>query len=280
MKTVNYLFPVLCSLLAIIQPANAQDEEPDNRPVRPPFESAWLIDGQTVIVPVKGTFEFDIQHRFGTVQNGISDLYGLYAPSNIRLGFSYVPFDDLMIGFGTTKDDKLIDLNLKYSLLKQTRSGSIPVSVTYYGNLVRDNGENDHYDRPVQRISYFHELLISHKFGFKFSLQLSSTYSHFNGVDSLFDNDIFGLSANGRYKVAPQLAIIAGYDFQFNGHEKINIRPNASAGIEVATSGHAFQVFLGSFRQLVPQRNFAYNENDWTRGDVLIGFNITRLWNF
>ena len=55
------------------------------------FESVWLIDNQTVLVPLKQTFEFDILHRFGTVQNGYNDFWGLYAPSNIRLGMSYVP---------------------------------------------------------------------------------------------------------------------------------------------------------------------------------------------
>lgn len=30
-------------------------------------------------------------HRFGSVKNGYKDFFGLFAPSNIRLGFSYVP---------------------------------------------------------------------------------------------------------------------------------------------------------------------------------------------
>ncbi len=51
------------------------------------FESIWLIDNQTVHVPLRRTFEFDILHRFGTIKNGYSDFLGLYAPSNIRIGF-------------------------------------------------------------------------------------------------------------------------------------------------------------------------------------------------
>ena len=68
------------------------------------FESIWLIDNQTVQVPLKGTLEFDIQHRFGTINNGYDDLWGFYAPSNIRLGFGYTPITNLMIGFGLIKD--------------------------------------------------------------------------------------------------------------------------------------------------------------------------------
>src|SRR5438045_9168454 len=53
------------------------------------FESVWIGDNQTVTVPVKKTFEMDISHRFGTVKKGYQDFWGFFAPSNIRLGFSY-----------------------------------------------------------------------------------------------------------------------------------------------------------------------------------------------
>ncbi len=46
------------------------------KPVRNTFESIWLIDAQTVEVPVKGTFEMDFRHRFGLVNNGYKDFYG------------------------------------------------------------------------------------------------------------------------------------------------------------------------------------------------------------
>ena len=36
------------------------------KPVKNTFQGIWIIDNQTVMVPVKGTFEMDIQHRFGT----------------------------------------------------------------------------------------------------------------------------------------------------------------------------------------------------------------------
>jgi hypothetical protein len=40
------------------------------RPVKNTFESIWLIDHQTLEVPIKGTFEMDFQHRFGTWDRG------------------------------------------------------------------------------------------------------------------------------------------------------------------------------------------------------------------
>jgi hypothetical protein len=38
--------------------------------------------------------------------------------------------------FGTTQDYKLQDLEWKYAILQQTRSNSMPVSLSYYGNMV------------------------------------------------------------------------------------------------------------------------------------------------
>jgi len=100
-------------------PAKAAVKKP--KPVKNTFQSVWLIDDQTVMVPVKGTFEMDIQHRFGTVQNGYKDLWGIYGPSDIRLGFAYAPINNLYLGFGLTKNNLLWDGSAKYAILKQTK---------------------------------------------------------------------------------------------------------------------------------------------------------------
>ena len=56
---------LLCSTNVLFAQESTADEK-DTRPVKNMFESIWLIDNQTAIVPFKGTFEFDILHRFGT----------------------------------------------------------------------------------------------------------------------------------------------------------------------------------------------------------------------
>ena len=100
-------------------------------PIKNTFGSGMLIDNQTVMVSPKGTLEADIQHRFGMMNaNNQKDLWGLYAPSNIRLGISYVPVKDLAIGYGITKDKMLMDLNAKLALLKQGKEGGMPVSLS------------------------------------------------------------------------------------------------------------------------------------------------------
>src|ERR1035438_1839542 len=141
------------------------------KPVKHTFESSMLIDDQTVMVPVKGTFEADIQHRFGTVQNGVKDLWGVYASANMRIGFNYAPINNLYLGFGLAKDNMLLDGSAKYAILKQTK-GVYPVSVTYYGNIgyktITDPG-NFLFTYNTQRLSFFNEVMIARKVNEKLS---------------------------------------------------------------------------------------------------------------
>ncbi len=251
-------------------------------PVRSPFESSIIIDNQTVIVPSKKTLEFDIQHRFGTWENGSEDLYGLWAPSNIRLGLGYTPFDNISVGIGVTKFKKLIDLNIKYAILKQSRSGKIPTSITYFGLMGISTLSDDNFIYATDRYSYFHQIIIGRKINDKLSLQIAPSFSHFNFVatEERYGNDQFAFSGMGRFKFSPQSSIIFNVDQPLTKQRLNNPNPNLALGVEIATSGHAFQVFVGNFGAIIPQENHMYNSNDYTENEILIGFNITRLWNF
>jgi len=277
-------------ILLIAFQAFAQDEEPakssDKQPARPAFESALLIDAQSVLVPSKGTLEFDMQHRFGSIENGISDFYGIYAPgANIRLGFTYAPIENLSVGFGYAKLKSYLDFNAKYAILKQRKDWSIPVSLTYYGNMAVDTRQEDvkEFEKGVHRLCFQNELIIAARINSKISLQLTPSYSHFNAVDSLYENDILAITFSGRYKFSPQSSIIFSYAHQLTGHNNppnFELQPGFSLGWEIATSSHAFQIFITNFTGIIPQENMVYNKNDFSAGDLVIGFNITRLWNF
>jgi hypothetical protein len=244
------------------------------------------------LVPAKGTFEFMIQHRFGTVSNGVTDFWGLYAPSNIRLGLAYSLFNNFgfgvlkgpfSIGIGTTKDNRIQDVNVKYGFLQQTRNGRIPVSITYYANAAIEtakpkeqlpNGNNS------DRFSYFHQIIISRKFAERLSVQIAPSVSHYNVVEPEMMNDHFAVALAGRYKFSEKSSIIFNVDQPITAHKLYNPQPNVSFGLEMSTSGHAFQIFLTNYASIVPQRNNVFNRNDpWGKG-FLIGFNITRLWSF
>lgn len=272
------IIALIAAVLFMI-PLFAQDDE-DDQPVRAPFESSILIDNQTVISPMKGSFEFRIHHRFGTMKNGVKDIFGIYAPSNIRLGFNYGLTDKIMLGIGTTKDYKLQDLQWKYSILQQTRSGSIPVSVSYYGNMVIDARPSENFGpedkfEEIHRLSYLTQLLIAHKFNFKYTLQVAPSFAYFNSVEDGRKNGNFGISASGRARILGATALIFEYDQLLTKQEGYEPKPNLAAGVEFGTATHAFEVFVANYSQIIYQRNLVYNTNDFMEGDFLLGFNIT-----
>ena len=261
--------------------------------VKNTFDGNHIIDNQTVMVATKGTFEFDIQHRFGTIENGWKDLGGLFASANMLLGVSYVPIKDLQVGFGATNDRMQTMGSLKYAVLKQTKDNKMPLSVTLFANTVMDTRAKNSSLPIVQltdRFSYFSQIIIARKVSEKLSLQVAPSLSYYNNVEAFYtaDNVIqpktnnahVAISVAGRYKLTDALSIIANYDQPITEHPMNNPNPNLSVGIDMKTSGHEFQVFLGNYGYLLPQTNNVFNHNDFTKSQFLIGFNISRLWNF
>ena len=285
----------------VATPATPEPEKKESKPVRSPFQASTLIESQTYVVFSKGTLVFDMQHRMGPLNlNAINRddfvLGGIYGPSNIRMGLTYVVIDNLQIGLGTTKNQKLQDLNWKYSILTQTRSNSMPIALTYYGNFVYDASKKSNFEdeyteyKEIHRISYFHQLIIGRKFTKDLTVQLMLNYAHFNLIDTVQRNteeppyaneakhDNFGIGIGGRYKFSPQGSAIFEYEHSLTTPE--NIKPNLSLGVEWATSSHAFQIFITTYSNLVYQHNLVYNTNDFTDKGLRLGFNITRNWNF
>lgn len=251
------------------------------------FESIWLIDNQTTHVPLRKTFEFDIQHRFGTVLNGYEDFFGLYAPSNIRIGFGYTPINNLMLSAGFTKFNLLWDFTAKYAILKETGNNPFPVSVSYLINMAVDTRPSKNFVNSTDRYSYFNQLMVAKKISRDFSAQASINLSHMNAVegyinkegevDGKMKNDHLSFSILGRYKISDAFAFIGNYDQPITEHPTNNPNPNISLGVELATPLHAFQVFMGNYQWIVPQYSNFYNQNNYKDGAFLIGFNITRL---
>ena len=257
------------------------------------FDGNYIIDNQTVMVPLKGTLEFDIQHRFGAVDHGFKDLFGLFASATMKLGFSYTPVNNLQVGFDATNEKMEVDWNLKYALLKQTRDNTLPFSVTLYGNAMMDTRAKDNttlFVSTSDRFSYFYQLIVARKFSENFSLQIAPSLAHFNNlpgyldaagtVQQIYKNDNFLIATSARYKISEGSSIIVNYDQPITQNPANNPRPDISFGIEMRTSGHDFEIFFGNYSSLMPQNNVLFNQNNFRTGQFVLGFNISRLWNF
>jgi len=297
---------VLMSSLLFHSVAIAQDEEKtdstEKKEVKKPkpakiFESVWIGDNQTVTVPVKKTFEMDISHRFGTVKKGYEDFWGFFAPSNIRLGVSYAPIKNLNVGIGITKSNMIWDGSAKYAIIQQTK-GIYPVSVSYFGDVSYDTRKDEDgsiFKYPEDRVMFFNQLIIARKVTRNLSVQVAPSVSHQNsvfgyyylldstgkkGIGKEMKNDHFAISFSALYKLTTVTSVFINYDQPITKHTVGNPDPNLQFGVEFNTSNHSFQLFVGNYALLSPQRNNLYNHNNYKDGEFLIGFNITRLWNY
>jgi len=281
-----------------------QEEVKKEKPrvVRNAFASSIMLEHQTVLTPKAKTLVLNMQHRFGKLWSGNGfDLLGFFANgANIRIGLEYAIIDNLQIGFGTEKNHLAQDFNVKWSILQQ-RKGTMPIFLTAYADVAIEAGKNENYMsggeyKPGHRFSYYYELMIARKFHKRFTLQLSASYSHFNVVDNTtaFTYETTGfevmrdakldnvaVSALARIKASPQTSVILGYDQTLTPAKQdfqLNYPYNLSVGVEIATSAHSFQIFVGNRNGILGQYNMAQNGFDFTKGDFILGFNITRLW--
>lgn len=310
----NILFIVLLSFISVLsfaqEAADSSAVKVKDYPVNATFESGYLIDAQTVIVPEVKTLEMVIQHKFGTIDGGSSNLWGIYGSSNIRIGLNYVPVKNLQIGAGIIKRNMTTDLNAKWTLLKQTRKNTIPVSVALFGNVGIDGRNNTDFADTISevspigdlkafgfpdRLSYFSQLIVARKFNDWLSLQAGVSYSHYNltryqAVGKPYDHDKIGVHFNGRIKVSPQGSVIFNYDMPLKikgvseqkewTDQYPHPNSNLAFGYEVSTGTHAFQVYMASTTSLLPQENMMWNQNEMDKTGFAIGFVITRLWAF
>jgi hypothetical protein len=192
----------------------AQEEQPKDRPVRAPFESGILIDNQTTVVPTVKTLEYQIQHKFGSIDNGFSDLFGLYAPgANIRMALNYVPVKNLQVGYGLSRINMYSDFSVKYTILEQTRQNTIPVAVGIFANMAIDGRPDESFGDNysfTNRFSYFTQLIIGRKINYFLSVQANASFTHYNMVEPLIDHDKISIGFNGRVNFSPQSSILFG----------------------------------------------------------------------
>ena len=190
MKKFITLLVVLFILPLSVFAQDTEDKKKEDKPERPAFDSASLIDNPTNVVFQKGTLEAMMQHRFGVIEKGNNDLAGFWGATNIRIGVAYSPIDRVALGFGTTKNKRLQDFNWKVALLEQTRSGSVPFSITYYGNFVIDARSEDKFNMIQDRYSYFNQIIFARRFSPNFSMQIAPSISHMNAAPEGTENDL------------------------------------------------------------------------------------------
>ncbi|MDP4247394.1 MAG: DUF5777 family beta-barrel protein [Bacteroidota bacterium] len=247
------------------------------------FKATHVVNMQTVEGPAKGAMVFLIQHRFGALNSGSYNFFGL-DNAVLRLGFDYGITDRLTVGIGRSSYLKTYDGYLKYKLLRQTEGpGAMPVSVSLLG-IVNDytlNAPFESYINGMYHVSYVTQLLIARKFSRNLSLQIAPTWLHYNLQPTVNDkNDILALGIGGRMKINRRMSINAEYNYLPSG--QVVSRPaynSFSLGWDIETGGHVFQLVFSNSQSMVESQYITQTTGRWGKGDIYFGFNLSRTFD-
>jgi hypothetical protein len=246
------------------------------------FKGTRILNGHSIENRKDKELEFIISHRFGRINLGFDELFGL-DKSNIRFALEYGVNNNLTAGLGRSSFEKTYDGFLKYSLLKQkTGANSFPFAVSLFGSVaVKTLKDYDPADKRTfaESLFYVGQVLIAKKVSPSFSFQLTPTYVHRNTVRIAADpHDIFALGLGTRMKLTKRVSFNSEYYFAFDESKSIDARNSLAFGIDIETGGHVFQLILSNAITMIEKSFITENTGDFFSGDIHFGFNISRTF--
>jgi hypothetical protein len=279
------LFSVLSFQIATAQDdimKSLQDSTSKKEYVTNAFKSSRVINGHSMEFIGAGVLDLRILHRFGPVNQGASQFFGLDQAS-MRLGFDYGISKNLTIGIGRTTTLKELDGFVKYRPLQQsTGPGGSPLSIVLVAGMSVQTYKNIDPAKEVSfnlRTGYYYQLIAGRKFSNHFTLQLSPTLVHRNEVAAGDKNDIYAVGVGGRYKFSKRMALVVDYFYVANGLPHSAGTNPLSVGVDIETGGHVFQLHFSNTSGMNERAFITGTTNKWGKGDIQFGFNLSRVFN-
>ena len=245
------------------------------------FKSTRVINGHSMELLGKGVLDFRILHRFGPVNNGIKQFFGL-DEAGMRLGFDYGLGKNLMVGVGRTSSNKEYDGFIKFRPVRQsTGPGGFPFSIVLVSGITINTLDFIDPDRKnyfSSRLGFYNEIIIGRKFSDAISLQLSPVFVHRNLVVAENDeNDTYALGVGGRVKITKRTAFVIDYHPILAGRERGTKNP-LSLGFDIETGGHVFQLHFSNSAGMNEKEFITNTKDDFWKGDIRFGFNLSRVF--
>lgn len=289
MKDLNKYLSFLCFLFVSLG-ASAQDDlmnqleedwdDDDKTAAIAAFKGLKIVNFESTKLADKGDFYFVVAHRFGSVERGIDNLFGL-DNAVTKLSFIYAPWEGFNVGFGRSSYRKIYGFHIKYRLAQQQEEG-FPFTIVGYNLLTIDTQFNTVAQPQLtfnDRLSHTVQVLISRKVNPKLSLQLAPSLLHENTVFyDPQDNTQFILGVGGRHKISKRLSLNADYGWHLSRAEGSPFNNSLSVGVDIETGGHVFQLHFTNAQPMFENGFLANGNGDWGEGVFFFGFNISRVF--
>ncbi|MGB0525592.1 MAG: DUF5777 family beta-barrel protein [Flammeovirgaceae bacterium] len=264
-----------CLLLAV--QAFAQE---DKGYVYETFKETRIVNGHSAETTGEGDLNLIIAHRFGTLNGGVYEWFGL-DDATMRIGLDYGVSKNFTLGLGRSTFEKTYDGYAKFRVLHQNNRN--PISLTAFAstaiNTIRFNEDEQEYKRFKHRLFYTAQLLIARKFSDRFSLQLMPSWVHRNLVaTSAEKNNVFSLGAATRIQITKTIGLNLEYYYVPDDQLRAETFNSFSVGFDIETNGHTFQLHFTNSQGMIEKFFIAETTGDWLDQGVHFGFNISRVF--
>jgi len=267
-------------LLKMLEEETEKDKKPTYTTAT--FKTTRLINGHSIENVAAGVLDFRISHRFGYINSGVYELFGL-DQATTRLGLDYGLTNRWMIGLGRSTYEKQLDGFTKYKIIRQS-SGTkqIPVTVSVvaamvYKSLKPANSNQENY--KTSNLYYTFQVLIARKFNESISLQLMPTMNHYNLVPgTTMPNDLYSIGFGGRIKVSKRVTINSEYYYQLPGSKFPDTKNSIGLGVDIETGGHVFRLYLTNSTGMTERTFISETTGDFLKGEIHFGFCISRVF--
>jgi len=260
------------------------DDKPKKEHVSNAFKSTRVINGQSMEFLGKGVLDFRILHRFGLINAGASNLYGL-DEAKMRIGLDYGLLKNLMVGVGRSTLGKELDAFLKFRPVWQSKGpGSFPFSIVIVSGVMLDPTKAPPVDTSkfqfyTSRFAFYNSLIIGRKFSERFSLQVSPEMVHRNLIDSIGQsNDVFAVGIGARFKLSKRVAFVVDYHHVVYGLKARTYEDPLSIGFDIETGGHVFQLHFSNSTGMNERAFLTGTTDKWSKGSIRFGFNLSRVF--
>ena len=246
------------------------------------FKSPRVINSHSIEFLPKGTLDFRILHRFGSLKDGVSNFFGLDQAS-MRMSFDYGITNNITVGVGRSTYKKELDGFIKYGLLRQRddvqnrKFSVVLVSGLTVNTLPWADPTKQNYS--TSRIAYYHQIIVGRKFNRHLTLQVAPTLVHTNLVDySYMKNDQLSIQFGGRYKFSNRVAFMIDYSYVLVDKQLYGIKDPLSIGFDIETGGHIFQLHFSNSLGMNERAFLTETKQSWGKGEIQFGFNLSRVF--
>lgn len=244
------------------------------------FKGLKIVNFESTKMVSKDELYFVVSHRFGSIETGFKDFFGL-DQAVTRLNLIYGVSDGINIGVSRSSFRKIYEYSLKMRLLRE-KKGGFPFTVVSSSNILINTSLEDEILPGLEfknRLGYTTQLLISKKFNKNFSLQLMPTFFHDNYVDiDEQHNSQYVIGFGGRHKLTKRWSINFDYGLHMNRADNSPYTNPLSIGFDLETGGHVFQLHFTNAQPMNTNGFLGQGTGDWSDGNIFFGFNLSRVF--